>query len=104
MRAWLMDSYDGIDRLRLGDVPDPKPGTGQVLLKMRYAALNPADIFLAQAMYPADPPLRISWVATAPVKYWRLARGKPPYGLAKLWVFSRVTRACADEPESNLYR
>jgi NADPH2:quinone reductase len=57
MRAWLMDSYEGIGKLRLGEVEDPEPGAGQVLLKMRYAALNPADAFLSQAMYPARPSL-----------------------------------------------
>src|SRR5207247_7716625 len=29
----------------------------QVLLRMRVAALNPADAFLARGMYPAKPPL-----------------------------------------------
>lgn len=57
MRAWLMDSYDGIEQLRLGEVPDPHPGSADVLLKMRYAALNPADAFLAQGLYPAKPTL-----------------------------------------------
>jgi NADPH2:quinone reductase len=57
MRAWLMDSYDGIDTLRLGEVPDPRPGPGDVLVNVRFAALNPADAFLAQAMYPAKPSL-----------------------------------------------
>lgn len=57
MRAWLMDSYEGVEKLRLGDVPDPQPGPGQVLLRMKFAALNPADAFLAQGMYPAKPSL-----------------------------------------------
>jgi len=57
MRAWLMDSYDGVEKMRLGDVPDPAPGPGQVLLKIKFAALNPADAFLARAMYPAKPAL-----------------------------------------------
>jgi len=57
MRAWLMDSYDGVERLRPGDVADPRPGRGEVLLRIRFAALNPADAFLARAMYPARPPL-----------------------------------------------
>ncbi len=57
MRAWLMDSYAGVEKLRLGEVPDPQAGPGEVLLRIRLAALNPADAFLAQAMYPAKPPL-----------------------------------------------
>jgi NADPH:quinone reductase len=57
MRAWLLDSYEGVEKLRLGEVPDPRPGPGQALLKVRLAALNPADAFLAQAQYPAKPPL-----------------------------------------------
>src|SRR5215472_6235048 len=57
MRAWLMDSYEGVDKLRFGDIADPKPGPGQVLLRMKFSALNPADAFLAQKMYPANPTL-----------------------------------------------
>ena len=57
MRAWLMDSYAGVEQLRLGEVPDPQPGPAEVLLKVRYAALNPADAFLAQGLYPAKPSL-----------------------------------------------
>ncbi|MGB7220316.1 MAG: zinc-binding dehydrogenase [Vicinamibacterales bacterium] len=57
MRAWLMDSYGGTDALRMGEVADPRPGPGEVVLGVRFAALNPADAFLAQAMYPAKPSL-----------------------------------------------
>jgi NADPH2:quinone reductase len=57
MRAWLMDSFDGVEKLRLGEMEAPRPGAGEVLLKVRFAALNPADAFLAQALYPAKPAL-----------------------------------------------
>jgi NADPH2:quinone reductase len=57
MRAWLLDSFDGVENLRLGEAPDPEAGPDQVVLRVRFAALNPADAFLAQAMYPAKPPL-----------------------------------------------
>jgi NADPH2:quinone reductase len=52
-----MQAYDGVEHLRPGDVADPQPGPGEVLLRIRFAALNPADAFLARAMYPARPPL-----------------------------------------------
>lgn len=57
MRAWLMNSYDGTDRMKLGEVPNPAPGPGEVLLRVRFASINPADAFLSRAMYPAHPPL-----------------------------------------------
>lgn len=57
MRAWFMDGYNGVEQLRLGETQDPSPGPNQILLGVQYAALNPADAFLAQAMYPAKPPL-----------------------------------------------
>jgi NADPH:quinone reductase len=57
MRAWLMDSVKGVESLQLGEVADPQPGPAQLLLRVRMAALNPADAFLAEGMYPAHPPL-----------------------------------------------
>jgi NADPH2:quinone reductase len=57
MRAWLMESYDGVEKLRLAEVADPQPGPGLALLRVRFAALNPADAFLARGMYPAKPSL-----------------------------------------------
>lgn len=55
MRAWLMDSFAGTEKLRLGEVEDPLPGPGEALVRIRFAALNPADAFLAQGQYPAKP-------------------------------------------------
>jgi len=55
MRAWFLDSYNGVENLRLGEAPDPQPGPNDVLIRLRFAALNPADAFLAQALYPAKP-------------------------------------------------
>lgn len=57
MNAWLIDSFDGIDKLRRGETIDPKPGVGEIVLKVRYAALNPADYYLAAGQYPARPDL-----------------------------------------------
>jgi NADPH2:quinone reductase len=57
MRAWLLDDLLGIGKLRPAQVPDPSPGAGEVVLDVRYAALNPADRYLAENQYPARPPL-----------------------------------------------
>src|SRR4051812_26641880 len=58
MRAWLLSELTGIDKLRLvADAPDPTPAEGEVVLDVLFSALNPADRYLAEAMYPARPPL-----------------------------------------------
>lgn len=57
MRAWIIGRFEGIEHMKLADVPDPKPAAGEVVLDLRYAALNPADYYLAQGQYPAKPPL-----------------------------------------------
>lgn len=55
MKAWLLDTPGSIDNLRLGDIADPAPGPGEALLDIEYAALNPADRYLAEGQYPAKP-------------------------------------------------
>jgi NADPH2:quinone reductase len=55
MTAWLLDKISSIDALRMSDMPDPTPGPGEALLRIEYAALNPADRYLAQGEYPAKP-------------------------------------------------
>jgi NADPH2:quinone reductase len=55
MKAWLLESLGGLDRLKLADAPDPKSAAGEVVLRVHYAALNPADRYLAEGQYPAKP-------------------------------------------------
>jgi NADPH2:quinone reductase len=57
MHAWLLDELIGVGALRLGEAPDPTPGDGEVVLRIQYASLNPADRYLAERQYPAKPPL-----------------------------------------------
>jgi NADPH:quinone reductase len=57
MKAWLLDQLTGIQNLRLTDFPDPVPREGEAILELHYAALNPADRYLAERQYPANPPL-----------------------------------------------
>jgi NADPH:quinone reductase-like Zn-dependent oxidoreductase len=43
MRAIVQDGYGGPERLRLAEVPAPVPGDGEVLIRVRAAALNAYD-------------------------------------------------------------
>lgn len=58
MKAWLIDDLtSGIGQLRAGTVMDPAAEPGEVVVDVRYAALNPADRYLAEGQYPAKPPV-----------------------------------------------
>lgn len=57
MKAWLLDEFRGVKSLRLAEVPDPEPKPGEAILGIRYAGLNPADRYLAERQYPAQPDL-----------------------------------------------
>jgi len=59
MKAWLWDGLQGMDHLRLTEAPDPVAKDGEVVIDVHYAALNPADRYLAERRYPypVDPPL-----------------------------------------------
>ena len=55
MRAWCLPNIGAIDGLVLQDLPEPVPGPGEVTLDVLFAALNPADRYLAEGLYPAKP-------------------------------------------------
>jgi NADPH:quinone reductase len=43
MRAMVFDRYGEPDVMRLRDVPVPEPQAGEVLIRVGYAGVNPAD-------------------------------------------------------------
>lgn len=57
MKAWILPSQEGIGALRLAEIAEPVAGAGEVVLQIEFAALNPADRYLAEKMYPAHPPM-----------------------------------------------
>jgi len=57
MKAWLLDELKGLGGLRFAETPAPEPAAGEVLLRVELAALNPADRYLAERLYPARPRL-----------------------------------------------
>jgi NADPH:quinone reductase-like Zn-dependent oxidoreductase len=46
MRAWAIEDEWNIDHLRLTARPEPRPGPGQVLLRMKAASLNYRDMYV----------------------------------------------------------
>jgi NADPH:quinone reductase-like Zn-dependent oxidoreductase len=43
MKAIVIEGYGGPDRLVLRERPEPKPGAGEILVRVRAAGVNPVD-------------------------------------------------------------
>jgi len=47
MKLWKFPQADGIDTMAMAETPTPKPGRGQVLLRVRATSLNYRDLMVA---------------------------------------------------------
>jgi len=57
MRAIRIHAFGGLERLTLEDVPVPRPGAGEVLVKVAAAGVNPADTYIRSGAYAVKPRL-----------------------------------------------
>jgi NADPH2:quinone reductase len=57
MRAIRVSEFGGPEVLRLQEEPDPKPGAGQVLVRVKAAGVNPVDAYIRSGTYPRKPSL-----------------------------------------------
>src|SRR6266513_786118 len=57
MKAIRVREFGGPEVMKLEDVPDPKPGSSQVLVRIRAAGVNPVDAYMRAGTYPRKPPL-----------------------------------------------
>ncbi len=55
MRQVVTTRNGGVEVLRVEERPDPQPATGEVLIEVRAAGLNFADILARQGLYPDGP-------------------------------------------------
>ena len=56
MRAIVTTSNGNVSVMKVEERPDPQPKTGQVLVRVKAAGLNFADILARQGLYPDGPP------------------------------------------------
>jgi NADPH:quinone reductase len=57
MKAVVLREPGAPEQLELAELPDPVPGDGQVLVRVRAAGVNFADVLVRQGRYPQAPPL-----------------------------------------------
>ena len=56
MRALLSHEPGGPETLRLDELPDPQPGPGELLVRVRAAAINFPDVLIIEDRYQLKPP------------------------------------------------
>jgi NADPH2:quinone reductase len=57
MKAILVREFGGPEVMKLEDVPTPRPGPGQVLVRIHSAGVNPYDTYMRSGNYAVKPPL-----------------------------------------------
>ena len=57
MRAIQVHRFGGPEVLELHEIPTPKPGTGQILVRVRAAGVNPYDTYMRNGTYAVKPQL-----------------------------------------------
>jgi len=55
MRALNVSEPWGLDQLKIVELPDPKPGPGEVLVRMRAVSLNYRDLLMVGGIYGRGP-------------------------------------------------
>lgn len=58
MRALSITAPWGPDAIQVVEAPDPAPGHGQVLVRMKACSLNYRDFLMIHGMYGRGPPRR----------------------------------------------
>ncbi len=100
MRVVQLEDSFGIDHLVEREVPDPEPGPGEVLLRMRAAALNYRDWLMIRGRYNPDQPLPLIPVSDGVGIVEKLGAGVDTLSigdrvcpqLLPLWVAGEPTR------------
>ena len=60
MKALLCREIGPIERLKVEDVPSPRPGPNEVVVEVKASSLNFPDALLVQGLYQVKPPLPFS--------------------------------------------
>ena len=80
MRALICDDYQGIEALRVGELEEPSPGPGSVLVEVESVVVNFADTLMVTGQYQTrpDPPFAPGYEVAGTVVVANQADGFSP--------------------------
>jgi NADPH:quinone reductase-like Zn-dependent oxidoreductase len=55
VKALVLQGHGGIDRVEVSDLPEPRPGPGEVTVRMRAGALNHLDLWTIEGLPGIEP-------------------------------------------------
>jgi NADPH:quinone reductase-like Zn-dependent oxidoreductase len=99
MRAVMQKSFGGPEVLEVVETVRPRPLSGEVLVRVRAAAVNPVDAAVRSGAYPllGEPPFGVGWDVSGVVEEAgpgaRFAVGEEVYGMP---FFPRAANAYAE--------
>lgn len=68
MKAMRVNEAGGPEKLELVEVPTPKPGAGQALVRIAACGVNFIDIYFRTGLYKADFPMTLGSEAAGTVE------------------------------------
>ena len=57
MQAAYITETGGPELIQVGELPDPKPGAGEVLVRVQAASVNPIDTYIRGGLVPMELPM-----------------------------------------------
>ncbi|MGH7191118.1 MAG: NADPH:quinone reductase [Acetobacteraceae bacterium] len=57
MKAIRVQQFGGPEAMKLEEVPDPRPGTGEIVVRLKAAGVNPVDAYVRAGTYAVKPSL-----------------------------------------------
>ena len=95
MKAMLIRRYGGPEVFELGDVPAPRPGHGEILVRVRASSVNPVDTAIRSGMLRLFTRLRMPAVLGVDVAGEVVERGEGAIRFAvgdRVFAYTGLTR------------
>jgi len=98
MKAIRVHEFGGPEVMRFEEVPDPKPGRGEVLVRIKAAGVNPVDTYIRSGQYAIKPQLPYTPGSDAAGEVEAVGEGVTRVGAGdRVYVYRSITGAYAEE-------